>query len=68
MKTGSWEEFNISVDSSNCKAYFPFLTLSTSWHFMSLAMTVMLRAIVPLDNGTDYDMLICVMFYVSENK
>ena len=68
MKTGSLSEFNISVDSSNCKAYFPFLTLSTSWHFISWAMMVMRRAIVPLDSTTDYDMLICVMFYVSENK
>ena len=27
MKTNSWAEFNISVDSSDCEAYFPFLTL-----------------------------------------
>ena len=53
MKTSSWAEFNISVESSNCKAYYSFLTLSTSWYFMSCAMSVMRRAIVPLDSGTD---------------
>ena len=51
MKTSSWAEFNISVDSSDCKAHFPFLTLSTSWHFMSRAMSVNRRAIVPLDSA-----------------
>uniref|UniRef100_A0A0K2UWQ7 Uncharacterized protein n=1 Tax=Lepeophtheirus salmonis TaxID=72036 RepID=A0A0K2UWQ7_LEPSM len=52
-KTSSWAELDISVDSSSCKAYFPPFILSTSWHIMSWAMSVMRQAIVPFDSGTD---------------
>ena len=71
LKTSSWAEFNISVDSSNCKAYFPFLTLYTSCDVMSWAMLVMHRAIVPLDSGTSsrsqaYNLSLCMARYIAK--